>query len=100
MDWPTIIAILTLLIGGGGFLFYSQKKTGMDIANAAALSEEWQKLYREQKAAREENDNEVADLRAEVSELRAEVARITPYICYDLSCLKKITRNQQKKLEK
>lgn len=96
MDWATIVAVLTLLLGGGGFLFYSQRKAGMEIANAAALAAEWEKLYREQKAEREENDTEVADLRDEVAALRAEVASIRPYICYDLACQKRITRNHQK----
>ena len=95
MDWATITAVLTLLVGGGGFLFYSQRKAGMEIANAAALATEWEKLYREQKAEREENDTEVASLRDEVAALRAEVASIRPYICYDLACSKRITRNQQ-----
>lgn len=95
MDWATFIAVLTLLVGGGGFLFYSQRKAGMEIANAAALATEWEKLYREQKAEREENDTEVASLRDEVAALRAEVASIRPYICYDLACSKRITRNQQ-----
>lgn len=97
MDWATFVAVLTLLVGGGGFLFYSQRKAGMEIANAAALATEWEKLYREQKAEREENDTEVASLRDEVAALRAEVASIRPYICYDLSCSKRITRNSQQK---
>ena len=95
MDWATFVAVLTLLVGGGGFLFYSQRKAGMEIANAAALATEWEKLYREQKAEREENYTEVASLRDEVAALRAEVASIRPYICYDLACSKRITRNQQ-----
>ena len=95
MDWATIIAVLTLLVGGGGFLFYSQRKAGMEIANASALATEWEKLYREQKAEREENDTEVAELRDEVAALRAEVASIRPYICYDLACSNRITRNSQ-----
>lgn len=97
MDWATITAVLTLLVGGGGFLFYSQRKAGMEIANAAALATEWEKLYREQKAEREENDTEVASLRDEVAALRAEVASIRPYICYDLACSERITRNSQQK---
>lgn len=96
MDWATIVAVLTLLLGGGGFLFYSQRKAGMEIANAAALAAEWEKLYREQKSEREENDTEVANLRDEVAALRAEVASIRPYICYDLACQNRITRNNQK----
>ena len=97
MDWVTFVAVLTLLVGGGGFLFYSQRKAGMEIANAAALAAEWEKLYREQKAEREENDTEVASLRDEVVAFRAEVASIRPYICYDLACSNRITRNQQQK---
>lgn len=95
MDWVTFVAVLTLLVGGGGFLFYSQRKAGMEIANASALAAEWEKLYREQKSEREENDAEVATLREEVAELRAEVASIRPYICYDLTCSNRITRNNQ-----
>lgn len=95
MDWPSIIAILSLLLGGGGFLYYSQNKASKEIANASALASEWEKLYREQKAEREENDTEVAELRDEVAALRAEVASIRPYICYDLGCLKRVTRNQK-----
>lgn len=94
MDWANLIAVITLLVGGGGFLFYSQRKAGMEIANASALAAEWEKLYREQKSEREENDTEVAKLRDEVAALRAEVASIRPYICYDLSCAKRITRNK------
>lgn len=100
MEWANIIAVLTLLLGGGGLMFYQQKKAGMEIANASALAAEWEKLYREQKAEREENDTEVATLRDEVEALRAEVASIRPYICYDLTCAQRITRNQQKQSEK
>lgn len=96
MDWATLIEVLTVLVGGG-FLFYSQRKAGMEIANAAALATEWEKLYREQKAEREENDTEVASLCDEVAALRAEVASIRPYICYDLACPKRLTRNSQQK---
>jgi predicted nucleic acid-binding Zn-ribbon protein len=95
MDWATLIGVLTLLLGGGGFLFYSQNKAAKEIANVSALAAEWEKLYREQKNEREENDREVADLRKEVAELREEVASIRPYICYDLVCIKRITRNQK-----
>ena len=84
-----------MLIPAGGLFFYSQKKAGMEIANSSALASEWEKLYREQKAEREENDTEVAQLRDEVANLRAEVASIRPYICYDLGCQKRITRNKQ-----
>lgn len=94
MDWANLIAVITLLVGGGGFLFYSQRKAGMEIANASALAAEWEKLYREQKSEREENDTEVAKLRDDVAALRAEVASIRPYICYDLSCAKRLTRNK------
>ena len=86
MDWANVIAVVTMLLGGGGLLFYQQKKAGMEIANAAALAAEWEKLYREQKAEREERDTEVAS--------------ICPYICYDLTCAQRITRNNQKNLEK
>lgn len=97
MDWATLIAVMTLLVGNSGFLFYSQRKAGMVIANASALAKEWEKLYREQKAEREENDTEVAQLRDEVANLRAEVASTRPYICYDIACTNKITRNKQTK---
>lgn len=100
MDWVNLIAFATLFVGGGGFLFYSQKKSSMEIANAAQLASEWEKLYREQKAEREENDNEVSELRDEVANLRAEVASIRPYICYDSLCQTRISRNQQKNTEK
>lgn len=76
-------------------MFYQQKKSGMEIANAAALASEWEKLYREQKTVREQKDAEVEDIRAEMVEVKAEVASIRPYICYDLSCQNRITRNQK-----
>lgn len=95
MDWANIIAFVTVILGGGGLLFYSQKKSGMEIANVSALATEWEKLYREQKSEREENDTEVAQLRDEVANLRAEVASIRPYICYDIACQNRITRNQK-----
>ena len=97
----------------------------MEIANASALATEWEKLYREQKAKREENDTEVAQLRDEVANLRAEVASRrhreeekdtevaklrdevanlraevasrSPYICYDIACQNRISRNKQTK---
>ena len=93
MDWATLIGVLTLLLGGGGFLFYSQNKAAKEIANVSALAAEWEKLYLEQKSEREENDREVAALREDVAALREEVASIRPYICYDLVCTKRITRN-------
>lgn len=97
MDWASVITIITLFIGGGGLLYYSQNKASKEIANVSALASEWEKLYREQKSEREENDTEVAALRDEVAELRAEVASIRPYICYDLACPKRITRNNNQK---
>lgn len=99
MDWVRLIEVVVLLLGGG-LLFYNQKKASMEIANAAALAAEWEKLYREQKSEREENDTEVSALRDEVASLRAEVISIRPYICYDLTCTQKVTKNQQKNLEK
>lgn len=95
MDWANLIAVITLLVGGGGFLYYSQNKASKEIANASALAAEWEKLYREQKSEREENDAEVAELRDEVAALRAEVASIRPYICHDLSCEKRITMEKK-----
>lgn len=125
MDWATITAVLTLLVGGGGFLFYSQRKAAMEIANASSLATEWEKLYREQKAEREENDtevaqlrdevinlkaevvsrrhreeekdNEVAKLRDEVANLRAEVASRSSYICYNIACTNRTATNKQSK---
>lgn len=99
MDWVKLIEVTVLLLGGG-LLFYNQKKAGMEIANASALASEWEKLYREQKSEREETDTEVSALRDEVASLRAEVACIRPYICYDLTCGVRITKNNQKNLEK
>lgn len=87
MDWANLITVITLLVGGGGFLYYSQNKASKEIANASALAAEWEKLYREQKSEREEND-------AEVAELRAEVESIRPYICDDLSCANRSTMNK------
>jgi len=95
MDWANIIAVITLLVGGGGFLYYSQNKASKEIANASALAAEWEKLYREQKSEREENDAEVEELRDEVAaQFRAEAASFCPYICYNLSCSNRITRNK------
>ena len=86
MDWANLIAVITLLVGGGGFLYYSQNKASKEIANASALAAEWEKLYREQKSEREEND--------------AEVSCIRPYICYNQSCANRITINKKLKNSK
>lgn len=92
LNWIDVVAILTLIIGGGGLLFYRQRLMKLEIENASAMASEWEKLYREQKKEREDNDAEISALKKEVTTLRAEVASIRPYICYDLTCKNRITR--------
>ena len=68
---PTLI---TSLVTGaitwlGTFIFYRQKRDGMDIANEAQRSAEWKKLYEESKRDSEEKDKKIDELRRRINEL-------------------------------
>ena len=92
---PTII---TSLVTGaitwlGTFIFYKQKRDGMDISNEAQRSAEWKKLYDESKRDSEEKDQKIDELRREIRELNKrmnEMDRVIQlnsiYRCENLSC--------------
>lgn len=92
---PTII---TSLVTGaitwlGTFIFYRQKRDGMDIANEAQRSAEWKKLYDESKRDSEEKDKKIDELRHEIRELNKrmnEMDRVIQlnsiYRCENLPC--------------
>lgn len=76
MDWINLIIGLVGVLVGGGLMFYRQNKAAKVIANESALSVEWEKLYREQKAARERNDERIQELQQRVYELEAKVSQL------------------------
>lgn len=76
MDWLNAIFGLVGVLVGGGIMFYRQNKAAKVIANESALSAEWEKLYREQKAARERNDERIKELTQRVFELEAKVSQL------------------------
>lgn len=76
MDWMNLIIGLVGVLVGGGLMFYRQNKAAKVIANESALSQEWEKLYREQKAARERNDERIRELQQRVYELEAKVSQL------------------------
>ena len=90
MDWVNLIAFATLFVGGGGFLFYSQKKSSMEIANAAQLAAEWEKLYREQKSISDKNGENIGRLTEKVNLLTIRVEKAEPFICTDTNCERRI----------
>lgn len=77
VDWSNIITgIAGLVVGGGGVMFYKQNKVNKEIVNASLLANEWEKLYREQKAERERNSDKINELSARVLELEQKVNRL------------------------
>lgn len=77
VDWSNIITgIAGLVVGGGGVMFYKQNKANKEIVNASLLANEWEKLYREQKAERERNSDKMNELSARVLELEQKVNRL------------------------
>lgn len=77
MDWSNLItAVLGMLLGGGSVMFYKQNKAAKEISNASMLANEWEKLYREQKAERERNSDKISELSARVFELEQKVNRL------------------------
>ena len=90
MDWVNLIAFATLFVGGGGFLFYSQKKSSMEIANAAQLAAEWEKLHREQKSISDKNGENIGRLTEKVNLLTIRVEKAEPFICTDTNCERRI----------
>lgn len=76
MDWLNFVTGIIGVLIGGGIMFYRQNKAAKVIANESALSAEWEKLYREQKAARERNDERIKELTQRVFELEAKVSQL------------------------
>lgn len=76
MDWLNFVTGIIGVLIGGGIMFYRQNKAAKVIANESALSAEWEKLYREQKSARERNDERIKELTQRVFELEAKVSQL------------------------
>lgn len=79
MDWLSLItALIGAVAGGGGvgLFFWRQNRAAKVIQNESALSIEWEKLYREQKAEREANDAEIEELKKRVFDLEAKVSQL------------------------
>lgn len=76
MDWLSFVSAIAGLLLGGGIMFYRQNKAAKVIANESALSAEWEKLYREQKAAREVNEQKIKELTQRVFELEQKVNQL------------------------
>lgn len=98
MDWlNALFGFIGVLLGGGGVLFFRQNKRAKVIENDAKLGAEWEKLYREQKAVREQREAEIERLqdeitanKNEIAEVRTEVERIKPLVCYNFECKERI----------
>lgn len=68
---PTIITSLVtgLITWIGTFIFYKQKRDGMDISNEAQRSQEWRKLYEESKRDSDDKDKKIDELRRQINDL-------------------------------
>lgn len=95
---PSIIAsaVTGLLTWLGTFIFYRQKRDGMDIANEAQRSQEWRKLYEESKRDSDDKDKKIDELRRQINELNRrmnDMDRIIQinsiYRCEVMSCNKR-----------
>lgn len=106
MDWINLITGLIGAVAGGGgvgLFFWRQNRAAKVIQNESALSNEWQKLYQEQKIKREQNDKEIEELRQEVAELRSELEMLKAerkLICTDVICADRQYPIETKKGEK
>lgn len=77
----------------GTFIFYKQKRDGMDISNEAQRSAEWKKLYDESKRDSEEKDKKIDELRRQINDLSKRMNEMdrtiqinSIYRCENLSC--------------
>ena len=95
---PTLVTSVVsgLITWLGTFLFYRQKRDGMDIANEAQRSAEWKKLYDESKQDSEQKDKKIDELRREINALRNELLEVRGqvqlngiYRCEVLKCVKR-----------
>lgn len=92
-----ILSIATLIIGGGGLLYYKQNKLAKELENEAKQSEEWRKLYEEMKAEAKERDAKIDDLYTQIKAHRDEKAELRTTIA-DLQV--KVTSLKYTKCEK
>lgn len=79
MDWLNLVtAILGAIAGGGGvgLFFWKQNRAAKVIQNESALSEEWKRLYEEQRDKRLENEAKIEELTQRVYELEAKVSQL------------------------
>ena len=79
MDWVNLVtAIIGAIAGGGGvgLFFWRQNRAAKVIQNESALSEEWKRLYEEQRDKRLENEAKIEELTRRVFELEAKVSQL------------------------
>lgn len=79
MDWVNLITGLIGAVAGGGgvgLFFWRQNRAAKVIQNESALSEEWKRLYEEQRDKRLENEAKIEELTRRVFELEAKVSQL------------------------
>ena len=95
MDYINVIsAVLGFLgVSGCGILFYRQTKQGKElendakrIDNEASTNAEWINLYREVKNELKEQRDAKIELRNEIADLRVEIERLTAWRCLRTNC--------------
>lgn len=79
--FSTIEGFITLLVTNvvtwaGTFLFFKQRKEGMEIENESKQSAEWRKLYLDQKQDSKEKDSKIDRLTERLNEYGLKVVRI------------------------
>ena len=90
--------VLTILVTAavtwaGSFLFYKQRRDGMNIENESKQSDEWRKLYIESQEDSRKKDEKIDELRKEMSEMRRQLIALerkvqlnTIYRCDKMDC--------------
>lgn len=98
MDWINIISGVFALLGlsGCGILFYRQERqkkelenNSVAISNEASSNAEWINLYREVKNELKDQRDAKIELRNEIADLRVEVERLRAWRCERTNCLKR-----------
>lgn len=72
MEWGVITAILGVVSGGTGLLFFSERKRSEQLKNEKSAATEWQKLFLQRDQDVRERDVKIDSLYGEIGLLRDE----------------------------
>lgn len=64
------VLVTAAVTWAGSFLFYKQRRDGMNIENEAKRSDEWRKLYVESQEDSRKKDEKIDGLRKEMQQMR------------------------------